>query len=316
MYYLKRAFRSPLIPAVVCVLLAIYGVEIYQFSVITGSISANWSLSPLLVTFLLLSSVLWAAKGGIRRVGKLCSIVVPFFILVYMLMGLYVIAVELPQIPSMLMLVLRSAFTGHAAVGGFAGASFILAVQQGISRAAYSGDIGIGYDSILQSESSVVDPVRQGYLAILGVFIDNIICTMSILIVLLSGLWTTIGSSVEGSELMQASLSHYFPGMSVFLPLFYLLTGYTTIITYLCVGIKCARFLAPKRGERLYLFYAAFAFIAFSFLPQDKALVVMSVSGALLLIANLLGIFKLRSEIEWGREEITSGRESQSISST
>jgi len=299
MYFLRKAFKSPIVPVLISVLLCVYGIEIYQFSVITESVHTNWHISNLIVIPIFLGAVLWAVKGGIERVGKLCTWIVPFFIILYVGMGLYVVIVEAPQIPALLTMVFRSAFTGHAAIGGFAGASFILAVQQGIARAAYSADIGIGYDSIIQSESNTVDPIRQGRLAILGVFVDNLVCTMSVLVVLFSGVWKVYGSSVEGSALMQAAMSHYFIGMRIFLPLFYIITGYTTIIAYLCIGLKCARYLAPKIGEKIYLLYGTVAFIFFSFMPQRHALLVMSICGASLLTINLLGIFKLRREVEW-----------------
>nr|MCH9703383.1 cytochrome b N-terminal domain-containing protein [Chlamydiota bacterium] len=88
------------------------------------------------------------------------------------------------------------------------------------------------------------------------------------------------------------------------LPRFYIITGYTTIISYLCIGMKCARYLAPKFGERIYLLYGAVAFIFFSFMPQGKALLIMSICGAALLILNLLGIFRLRDEILYEESEL------------
>ena len=69
--------------------------------------------------------------------------------------------------PAIFKTVFTSAFTGHAAIGGFAGSTALLAIQHGISRAAYSADIGIGYDSIIQSESNVIHPEKQARLAIL-----------------------------------------------------------------------------------------------------------------------------------------------------
>lgn len=303
MYFLKKAFRSPFLPVAVSLLLCIYGVEIYQFSVITESVSANWHVPIFAVLALLLGSILWAVRGGVRRIGQICGFLVPFFLLLYMGMALFIIGSEAVRLPAVLVTVVRSAFTGHAAVGGFIGSSFILAVQQGISRAAYSADIGIGYDSIIQSESNTKHPIRQARLAILGVFIDNFVCTLSILIVLLSGVWTVFGANAEGSTVVQAAFSKYFPAMHIFLPLFYIITGYTTIIAYLCMGLKCARFLSPKIGERAYMVYAVVAFIFFSFMPQRHALLVMSTCGALLLIINLLGIFKLRHEIVYEQQE-------------
>jgi alanine or glycine:cation symporter, AGCS family len=298
MYFLKKAFKTRWIPLGVAFLLCIYGVEIYQFSVITESISANWHIPRALVVGILLFSILYAAIGGVKRIGKICGWVMPFFLLVYTLIGVWVIAQKIGMIPQLLLVVFKSALTGHAAVGGFAGTGVLLAIQHGISRAAYSSDIGIGYDAIIQSESSTTHPERQSSLAILGVFIDNIICTISILIVLISGVWA-VEPALMGSQLVQVGLSHYFPYMEYFIPLFFVVTGYTTIIAYFVVGIKCARYVAPRFGRPVYLAYAIVAFIFFSYVPQNQALLVMSVSGALLLITNLFGIFRLRNEIQF-----------------
>lgn len=296
MFFLRKAFKSGILPFCVAVLLCIYGVEIYQFSVITESIVVNWHINRLLVISLLLGGVLWASYGGVKRIGKICSWIVPLFLLIYLGMGVWIIASELQSLPALMLVVCKSAFTGHAAVGGFAGGGMILAVQHGIARSAYSADIGVGYDSIIQSETSSIHPEHQARLAILGVFVDNVICTITILIVLLSGAWILEG---EGSAVVQAAFSKYFPYMEYFLPFFYIATGYTTLIAYFCVGIKCARYLMPTFGSRIYLFFGAFMMVAFSFLPQSKALIVMSVAGALLLIINLLGIFRLRDEISY-----------------
>lgn len=179
----------------------------------------------------------------------------------------------------------------------------MLAIQHGIARAAYSADIGVGYDSIVQSESSSVQPERQARLAIFGVLIDNIICTISIVVVLISGVWKA-ADPLKGSELMQQALGQYFPYMGFFMPFFIVLTGYTTLIAYFVVGMKCAGYLSPKWGKKLFLVYGAFVFIFFSFLPQQQALVIMSVSGALLLIINLSGIYRLRNEIVFDESEV------------
>lgn len=296
LYYLKIAFKSRIIPVIVALLLCIYGVEIYQFHVITDSLSSNWHINRFVMIALLLSLILYTGIGGIQRLGKICSLLMPFFILSYVFIALYVIGKEYALLPAIFKTVCTSAFTGHAAVGGFVGSSLILTLQQGISRAIYSGDIGIGYDSIIQSESSTTYPHWQALLGIFGVFIDNFICTLSILLVLVTGTWL-LSPQAPTSDLVLLSLDKYFPSMHIFLPLFLLLAGFTTIIAYFCVGLKCARYLSPKYGERLYFLYAFSSFLFFSFFDQTKALLVMSLSGSLLLIFNLLGIYRLRKEI-------------------
>ena len=295
LYFLKAAFAGSWAPISIATLLCIYGVEIYQFSVIADCISTNWSFDKLLVVGALLILVLLAGLGGVRRIGTIGSFFMPFFVLTYIAMGIWVISCEITQIPGMLLLVFKSAFGMKQIAGGVIGGGFWLALQHGTSRACYSSDIGVGYDSIIQSESSLSVPQRQAGLAILGVFIDNSICTVSLLVSLLSGLW--LNPAIDASQLVQESLALYFPGMGVFMPIFLTIAGYTTIIAYFCVGLKCARFLWPRFGEKVYTFYALAAFIFFSFCEPSRALLVMSVAQAFLLILNLLGIFKLREEI-------------------
>lgn len=296
MIFLRQAFRSQWIPFLVGILLCFYGVEIYQFSVVADSLVTNWSLSRELVVAILLGLVLYAGVGGVSRVGKISTIILPSFILLYLAMGLWILGHYMDELPAILKQVFISAFTGHAAVGGFAGSSMILAVQHGIARAAYSADIGIGNDSVIQSESKSVDPAFQARLAVCGVFIDNLVCTMSILLVLVTGIWKA-SDPVDPSLMIQTALSQYFPLMEVFIPVFLLILGYSTIIAYFCVGMKCARVLFPKYGNRVYILYAALILPLFSYLDQSQAYLMMSLAGALLLIINLLGIFKLRKQV-------------------
>lgn len=303
MYFLQSAYKNRWVPIFISILLCIYGVEIYQFAVITDSISTNFDINRYWVIFTLLVLILYASAGGVKRVGKLCSWIMPVFMLTYLSMSLWVIFQEIAILPSVLKTVFTSAFTGHAAIGGFAGSSVVLAIQHGIARAAYSADIGIGYDSIIQSESDTVFPERQARLAVLGVCVDNLVCTMSILVVLVSGIWTSI-DPIEGSLLVQTALSKYFPMMHIFMPIFLFIVGYTTMIAYFCVGIKCARFLYPKYGMPFYITYGVIALLFFSFFDQSQALLVMSLAGALLLITNLLGIFILRNQIVFADDSI------------
>jgi AGCS family alanine or glycine:cation symporter len=296
MYYLKHAFKSKSIPIIACILLCIYGVEIYQFKVVTDSISQNLNINPLFVGFIVLALVIYASKGGIARLSKVCSSIMPLFMGVYILMSLIVVGSNITILPAILCNVFKCAFSGNSAVGGFAGASIIITIKQGISRAVYSGDIGIGYDSIIQSETSATAPHKQALLGILGVFIDNLICSLSILVILVTNTWNLNISS--GTELAQKAFSIHFPFMNVFMPLFLFFAGYTTIIAFFCVGIKCAKFINKKYGVFIYFIYAISSFVLFSFVDQTKALLIMSLSGGGLVFINLIAIFILRKQIE------------------
>ncbi|WP_100934592.1 amino acid carrier protein [Candidatus Chlamydia corallus] len=306
MYFLTKAFKTPVVSVIVAILLCIYGVEIYQFSVITDSLAHCWNIPKIYPMLALLFLVFYAIQGGLQRIGKICSLVLPFFMLLYCALALYILIKEFSTLPQLITTVFSSAFKGQSALGGFAGCTVATTIHQGISRAAYSGDIGIGFDSIIQSESSAKDPRTQAQLSIVGIAIDNLICTLSLLMVLASGSWS-LGFE-NASQAVEHTLTSYFPMVRFFLPTFFFVTGYTTIISYFLVGKKCAKFLYGNLGTKIYTLYGLLILPLFCFLSQNTALLIMSVSGALLLCFNLLGVFLLRKEVQFP-EKVSSFKE-------
>lgn len=298
MFFLRKAYPYVWVPALVTVLLAIYGVEIYQFGVVTRSLSVNFGWNEYAVAAGLLASVLYVATGGVNRVGAISGMFVPVFFCLFFGMGLWVLAHHLTEIPSLLYLVFESAFNGHAALGGFVGSSIYLAAAQGIRCACYSGDVGVGYASVIHSETRVREPEKQAALAFVEIFLDSfLICTMSALIILVTGVWTLpIGSEL----LMQHALSNYFPYMHLFMPIFLTLLAFSTIIAYFCVGLKCASYLSPRFGKVAYCLYASIVLPLFSLMETVVAFQVMATVGGLLTVINLVGIFLMRKELSFG----------------
>lgn len=303
MYYLQRVFKNKWIPNLICLLLCVYGVEVFQFSVIASSITTNFGLNPYLVSFTLLGMVMYAGLGGIKRVGSISSAFIPLFVFIYLGMGIWVLLNNLTEIPAMLATVFQSAFTGHAAVGGFAGSAIMTTVSQGVRRACYTGDLGIGYASVIHSESSVSIPEKQAALVIFDIFLDTfIICTTSVSVILITGVWQ---EAIPASLLVQSALQIYFPFMPYFMPVLLFLLGYSTINAYFVVGLKCAKFLSPRWGKTFYFGYAILALSIFSFVDTTQAQAVMAIAGGLLLVFNCIGIFSLRKEISYDFDQET-----------
>lgn len=296
MFFLKKAFGVNWVSSVVCVLLCIYGAEVYQFNVVVDTVAFSTGFDRIAIAVCLLGLIFYAAIGGVKRVATICGWVMPFFIFVYIGMAFWIIGSHFSDLPGVLAMVFKSAFTGQAAVGGFAGSTVMLAIQNGMAGACYAADIGIGYDSTIQSESNVVQPERQARMAIFGVCLDNFICSLSILLVLVTGLWQMPISS-GSAPLVQIALSQHFPMMDIIMPFFIFILGYTTLIAYLIVGIKCSRHLHVKKGPAIYIGYSLGVMSFFAFFDQTLALLVMRIAGALLLIINLSGIWCLRHEI-------------------
>jgi AGCS family alanine or glycine:cation symporter len=309
MYFLQKAFSRAWVPTLVCILLWIYGVEIFQFSVVTKSISANFNWNFYAVVAGFLGLILLAGSGGIRRVGTISSALIPIFVITYVGMGFWVLAQNLGALPAVFANVIASAFTGHAAMGAFAGSTILLAASHGVRRGCYSGDIGIGYASIIHSESSTQRAEKQASLVIFEIFMDTfLICTTSVLLVLVTGTWH---EPLEGTMLVQQALAHYFPYMNFFMPFFLFLVGYATINAYFCVGLKCAEFLLPRTGRIVYYAYAVVVLVAFSFLDSVVAQSVMAIAGGSLLVVNCFGIFRLRHDLSYHLED--PSKEAQEI---
>jgi AGCS family alanine or glycine:cation symporter len=203
-------------------------------------------------------------------------------------------------------MVVVSAFQGHAPLGGFAGSTIMMGVHHGMSRAVYSGDIGIGYDAVIQAETKVTDPYLQARTSIFSLFTNCMICTLTILLVLSTGQWSVPHKTTF--DCVVAALSGHLPHVQLLMAVFFFLAGWTTVLGYLAVGVKSAKSISSRKGQKFYLTYAVCAFVVFSFLDQSVALSIMTVSGGLLLLINLLGIFKLRQEILFSEEEIPSGK--------
>lgn len=297
MYYLKKMFKTSFVPNFAAVLLCVYGVEIYQFNVVTENISHNFEVSQGLIATLLLVLVIYAAKGGVRRVGSISSVIIPVFVLIFLIMGGWVAFHNLNKIPGLIARVFVEGFTGSAATGAFVGSSLMVAMSQGVRRGCYSSDLGVGYASVIYSESAEKKIGQQAALVIFDVFIDTfIVCTTSILIILSTGVWS---QDIPASLLIQTALAEYFPYMHFFMPIFVFLLGYSTINAYLCVGLKCAKYLSPLRGELFYCLYAVVMFAIFGWMGTAYAQAVMTIAGGLLLMLNCYAIWRLKGEIEF-----------------
>ena len=298
MYFLQAAFKSRFIASAAAVFLLIYGVEIAQFTVLTDTFAEIMQVNRLWVVAGLLLLVLYSNLGGIRSVSAWCSVLMPPFMLVYIIACVYVISIHGDVLLALLKEIVPSAFSGHAAVGGFAGSTWLMAASAGTSRAVYSGDIGIGYDATVQSETRLVSPIKQARIAVFALLSDTLICTLSCLVLLVTGLW----QSVEGMELSQyvrvAMLPHV-PYVHLWLPGAFFIAGFTTIIGYFSVGMKAAQFLSPKFGRRIYYIYGCCAFVVFSYFEQAQVLTIMNICAGMLVLCNLSGLLRLRKQISF-----------------
>ncbi len=146
---------------------------------------------PTWITGVILSIIVGVVIiGGIKRIGKFAATVVPVMVAAYLLTGLWVLAANVGEIPAMLVLIVKSAFSPTAAAGAFVGGSVFFAFQIGMKRAIFSNEAGQGSSPMVHAAAKTDEPVREGIVAGLEPFIDTIVvCTFTALIVLSTGIW-------------------------------------------------------------------------------------------------------------------------------
>ena len=176
--------------------------------------------------------------GGIKRIGQVTEKIIPLMCLIYVVAGVVVLLSNASAIPGAFGLIFQEAFSPSAAFGGLVGV-----MVQGIKRAVFSNEAGIGSAAIAHAAAKTDEPVREGVVGMLGPFIDTVvICTMTALVVIVSGAYNTPGAG-EGVEMTRwafANTLSWFPlilGISVFL------FAYSTMISWSYYGEKCWQYL-------------------------------------------------------------------------
>ena len=169
--------------------------------------------------------------GGIRRVSRVAEAMVPIMAVFYLLMALYVMAVNIAEVPRVFGLIFSSAFDFKAAGGGLLGSMISAAMMNGIKRGLYSNEAGQGSAPNAAAAADVKHPVSQGMIQMLGVFIDTlIVCSCTAFILLLSDVHAS-GSTLTGVQLTQAALVHHVGAWGAdFLAIVLFLFAFSTII--------------------------------------------------------------------------------------
>ena len=132
--------------------------------------------------------------GGMKNLLSVSERIVPAMSILYILGALVVLALNIQNVPGAFAMIFRYAFTGHAVLGGFGGATVAACIRWGIARGVYSNDAGVGYVTIAHSVAEVNHPIQQGMWGIFEVFSDTlIVCSMTCLSILSTGVWTQEG---------------------------------------------------------------------------------------------------------------------------
>ena len=264
MYYIEKGLGLKWLATVFSVFGLIAGIAVgnmAQSNSVAKVFEAKLGI-PTVGTGIFLMIITWLViVGGIHRIAHVTEALVPTMVLVYVLSSVAILALRWYLIPETLALIVRSAFTPTAAIGGFAGAGVREAMRLGISRGLLSNEAGLGSAPIAHGVAKTKSPVRQGCVALMEVFIDTVVvCSMTSLVILLSGKWTALytdGTPLSGTPLTAAafdsvlSIGRFEVGGYV-VAISSILFGYSTLISWSYYNEQFVKYIWGAKVVPLY----------------------------------------------------------------
>jgi AGCS family alanine or glycine:cation symporter len=252
----------------------------------------NWVTGIILATFTAL-----VVLGGIKSIAKVTQILVPFMIIIYMVGSLVIVFVKISVIPQIFVLVFKHAFTSTAAAGGFLGATVMHTMRMGVSKGVFSNESGLGSAPIAAAAAKTPNPVKQALVSMTQTFIDTlVVCTMTGLVLLLSGLWT---SGYQGAELTALAFDKLLPlGIGEFVVTITLIFfAYSTILGWCYYGEKSIEYLFKERAVKTYrVIFVIFVAVG-TFLKLEIVWRLSDIMNGLMAFPNLVGLVGLSAII-------------------
>ncbi|BBP44800.1 sodium:alanine symporter [Thiosulfatimonas sediminis] len=276
--------------------IAAFGIgNMVQANAVAGAMENAFEIDNRITGIVLMLLIGLVIFGGVKRIAKTATALVPLMAILYIGVSLWILILHLDALPNALLTIVESAFTGHAAAGGFAGASIILAIQFGVARGVFSNEAGLGSAPIAHAAAQTNNPVRQGHIAMLGTFIDTIIiCTMTALVIMVTGVWQSGETgSVLTANAFSVGLGSEIGAIIVAISL--AVFAFTTLLGWSYYGERCAEFLTNHRVITPYRIAWIIAIFAGASLSDyfNTVLILADVLNALMAIPNLIALLVL-----------------------
>jgi AGCS family alanine or glycine:cation symporter len=286
---------------------AAFGIgNMVQANSIADMTSQNWSFPPGHVlggTFLGVPLVRWfvgavvtfftalVILGGIKWIARVCEGFIPFMAIFYIIGCLILLALRPGTIPATLETIVTTAFTGQAAVGGFAGAGIMAAMRYGIARGLFSNESGLGSAPIVAAAAQTRDPVRQALVSSTGTFWDTVVvCALTGLVIVNGGKWQ---EGLSAAALTKATFDGI-PGVGpVVLTIGLLTFVYSTILGWCYYGEKAIEYLFGTRAIRPYRLLWVVAVLVGSLNVPKLMWDFADTANACMALPNLVALFFL-----------------------
>ena len=256
-YYIRGAFKGTVgkVLAAIFAVLIIFALGFMGNAVQSNSIAASWNTAfgiPKIAMGIFVAVVsLFVFTGGMKRIAKVTELIVPIMAAFYIVGSLIVIFANVTAIPAAFHDIIVGAFKPAAVAGGAMGATLKLAVQKGVARGLFSNEAGMGSTPHAHAVAKVKHPVEQGFVAMIGVFIDTfVILNLTALVIITTGSRTT---GLTGAQLSQYAFSTLYGKFGeIFIAICMLFFAFSTIIGWYFFGEANIRYLFGAKAVKIY----------------------------------------------------------------
>ena len=310
MYVLERGMKARWLGVVFAALtsVAAFGIGcMVQANSISALVHEGFGVSPWISGAIMTALTAVVILGGIQTIASVCEKLVPFMAVFYVLGCLIILAMHAAEIPATLALIGSSAFSGQAAMGGFAGAGMKEAIRYGVARGLFSNESGLGSAPIVAAAAQTKNPVRQALVSSTGTFWDTVVvCAMTGLVVVQSHDWTR---GFNGAALTRAAFTDLPVVGPIVLTVGLLTFVFSTILGWSYYGEKAAEYLFGSRVIVPYRWLWVAAVMVGSVASLPAVWSFADVANGLMAVPNLVSLLALNGVVvEQTRTYLWSGR--------
>lgn len=291
-YYIARGMKKRCFAQVFAVAIILdfgFTNNLVQSNTISLAFTHAFGVSPWVMAVVLTGFTLAIIFGGIQRIARVSSVVVPLMAVLYLGLGLYVVAMCWRDIPHVLWLIVDSAFGGQQALGGAVGTAIVM----GLKRGLFSNEAGEGSAPNAAATAETSHPVKQGLIQTLGVYMDTlVVCTCTALIILCSGVWSCGESGIELTQL--ALTEHIGPVGGVVVAVAILFFAFSSILGNYFYGETNVYFLSQRPAVMLgYRLTLGLMVFVGALTTLDVAWGLVDIFMAIMTICNVIALLSL-----------------------
>lgn len=291
-YYMQYGLHARWLGIVFAFLITVtFGLanQVVQANTLYDAVSVALNVDKTWLAIIVTTLTLVIVFGGIQRISRVASVLVPFMAVGYLLLSLFVIVTNISSIPALFKLIIDNAFGIQSVAGGAVGA----AILNGVKRGLFSNEAGEGSAPNAAATAETSHPVKQGLLQALGVFVDTIVvCSCTAFIILLSGIYD---GGLDGILLTSAALEHEV-GIAgrYFITAAILLFAYSTIIANYFYGETNIRFISGKKwGIQAFRILTGVVILSGAFVTLQQAWTAVDICMGIMTLVNLVAVILL-----------------------